>query len=132
MFTLLFWLKDSFEFLTCCMMSFSLIKDAPARTVGWRDPGFFHTSFLQNLWPNSVYVSMVKAQSEPLLKSWSCTLRIVTWVSTGIRTEWAIACLVDHIFGARAIHSSHHPILEKNHYSVSLYLVTWGRYHTFF
>ncbi|CAK9330298.1 unnamed protein product [Citrullus colocynthis] len=29
--------------------------DAPARTVGWRDPGFFHTSFLQNLWPNSVY-----------------------------------------------------------------------------
>ncbi|KAA0057773.1 nucleotide pyrophosphatase/phosphodiesterase-like [Cucumis melo var. makuwa] len=29
--------------------------DAPARTVGWRDPGFFHTSFLQNLWPNAVY-----------------------------------------------------------------------------
>ncbi|KGN63484.1 nucleotide pyrophosphatase/phosphodiesterase [Cucumis sativus] len=29
--------------------------DAPARTVGWRDPGFFHTSFLQNLWPNTVY-----------------------------------------------------------------------------
>ncbi|XP_022135476.1 nucleotide pyrophosphatase/phosphodiesterase-like isoform X4 [Momordica charantia] len=29
--------------------------DAPARTVGWRDPGFFHTSYLQNLWPNAVY-----------------------------------------------------------------------------
>ncbi|BFG32314.1 hypothetical protein CerSpe_185880 [Prunus speciosa] len=27
----------------------------PARTVGWRDPGFFHTSFLKNLWPNSLY-----------------------------------------------------------------------------
>ncbi|CAL9030788.1 unnamed protein product [Prunus brigantina] len=27
----------------------------PARTVGWRDPGFFHTSFLKNLWPNSKY-----------------------------------------------------------------------------
>ncbi|CAI0446462.1 unnamed protein product, partial [Linum tenue] len=27
----------------------------PARTVGWRDPGFFHTSFLKDLWPNSVY-----------------------------------------------------------------------------
>lgn len=40
---------------------FFLIEDAPARTVGWRDPGFFHTSFLQNLWPNAVYVSMVKA-----------------------------------------------------------------------
>ncbi|KAF3436886.1 hypothetical protein FNV43_RR19639 [Rhamnella rubrinervis] len=29
---------------------------APARTVGWRDPGFIHTSFLKDLWPNSVYV----------------------------------------------------------------------------
>lgn len=28
---------------------------APARTVGWRDPGFIHTSFLQDLWPNSFY-----------------------------------------------------------------------------
>lgn len=29
---------------------------SPARTVGWRDPGFIHTSFLNNLWPNTVYV----------------------------------------------------------------------------
>ena len=29
---------------------------APARTVGWRDLGFTHTSFLTNLWPNTVYV----------------------------------------------------------------------------
>lgn len=28
---------------------------APARTVGWRDPGYIHTSFLKDLWPNSVY-----------------------------------------------------------------------------
>ncbi|KAI3471470.1 hypothetical protein Pfo_031147 [Paulownia fortunei] len=28
---------------------------APARTVGWRDPGFIHTSFLMDLWPNTVY-----------------------------------------------------------------------------
>ncbi|CAI0463130.1 unnamed protein product, partial [Linum tenue] len=27
----------------------------PARTVGWRDPGFIHTSFLKELWPNTVY-----------------------------------------------------------------------------
>ncbi|XP_031271840.1 probable inactive purple acid phosphatase 27 [Pistacia vera] len=27
----------------------------PARTVGWRDPGFIHTSFLKDLWPNSLY-----------------------------------------------------------------------------
>ncbi|KAJ6688359.1 PURPLE ACID PHOSPHATASE-RELATED [Salix koriyanagi] len=29
--------------------------DIPARTVGWRDPGFIHTSFLRDLWPNSMY-----------------------------------------------------------------------------
>ncbi|KAJ7945708.1 Purple acid phosphatase [Quillaja saponaria] len=28
---------------------------SPARSVGWRDPGFIHTSFLKNLWPNSKY-----------------------------------------------------------------------------
>ncbi|KAJ8536864.1 hypothetical protein K7X08_035265 [Anisodus acutangulus] len=28
---------------------------APARTVGWRDPGFIHTSFLKELWPNTLY-----------------------------------------------------------------------------
>ncbi|GMN56636.1 hypothetical protein TIFTF001_025765 [Ficus carica] len=27
----------------------------PARTFGWRDPGFIHTSFLKDLWPNSMY-----------------------------------------------------------------------------
>lgn len=29
---------------------------APARTVGWRDPGFIHTSFLKDLWPNARYI----------------------------------------------------------------------------
>lgn len=29
----------------------------PARTVGWRDPGFIHTSFLHDLWPNTMYAS---------------------------------------------------------------------------
>ncbi|KAL1333786.1 hypothetical protein HN51_062649 [Arachis hypogaea] len=28
---------------------------SPASTVGWRDPGFIHTSFLKELWPNKVY-----------------------------------------------------------------------------
>ncbi|KAK0586414.1 hypothetical protein LWI29_006494 [Acer saccharum] len=28
---------------------------SPARTVGWRDPGFIHTSFLKKLWPNFEY-----------------------------------------------------------------------------
>lgn len=30
---------------------------APARTTGWRDPGFIHTSFLKELWPNTMYVT---------------------------------------------------------------------------
>ncbi|XVF03193.1 hypothetical protein REPUB_Repub04eG0240400 [Reevesia pubescens] len=32
---------------------------APARTVGWRDPGYIHTSFLKELWPNRVYTYKV-------------------------------------------------------------------------
>uniref|UniRef100_A0A0D9XA43 Purple acid phosphatase n=1 Tax=Leersia perrieri TaxID=77586 RepID=A0A0D9XA43_9ORYZ len=28
---------------------------APARTVGWREPGFIHTAFLRDLWPNKEY-----------------------------------------------------------------------------
>ncbi|XP_071715393.1 probable inactive purple acid phosphatase 1 isoform X3 [Rutidosis leptorrhynchoides] len=28
---------------------------APARTVGWRDPGYIHTTFLKDLWPNQMY-----------------------------------------------------------------------------
>lgn len=28
---------------------------SPASTVGWRDPGFIHTSFLKDLWPNARY-----------------------------------------------------------------------------
>ncbi|KAG2323746.1 hypothetical protein Bca52824_006474 [Brassica carinata] len=32
---------------------------APARTVGWRDPGYIHTSFLKGLWPSSTYTYKV-------------------------------------------------------------------------
>ncbi|KAI7725041.1 hypothetical protein M8C21_004032, partial [Ambrosia artemisiifolia] len=32
-----------------------LAHGPPARTVGWRDPGFIHTSFLKELWPNTMY-----------------------------------------------------------------------------
>ncbi|XP_024542153.1 nucleotide pyrophosphatase/phosphodiesterase isoform X2 [Selaginella moellendorffii] len=28
---------------------------APANTVGWRDPGYIHTSYLKNLWPSTTY-----------------------------------------------------------------------------
>ncbi|EOA30608.1 hypothetical protein CARUB_v10013739mg [Capsella rubella] len=31
----------------------------PARTVGWRDPGYIHTAFLKELWPNSKYTYKV-------------------------------------------------------------------------
>jgi len=26
---------------------------SPARTVGWRDPGFSHTAYLKELWPST-------------------------------------------------------------------------------
>lgn len=32
---------------------------APARTVGWRDPGNIHTAFLKELWPNRMYIYRV-------------------------------------------------------------------------
>ncbi|CAK9250925.1 unnamed protein product [Sphagnum jensenii] len=32
---------------------------APARTVGWRDPGYFHTAYLKHLWPRTRYRYMV-------------------------------------------------------------------------
>lgn len=39
----------------CCIRIFPCyLAGSPARTVGWRDPGFIHTGFLKNLWPNSV------------------------------------------------------------------------------
>ncbi|KAL0903670.1 hypothetical protein M5K25_028068 [Dendrobium thyrsiflorum] len=28
---------------------------SPARTFGWRHPGYIHTSFLKELWPNTMY-----------------------------------------------------------------------------
>lgn len=28
---------------------------APAHSVGWRDPGYFHTGFLMDIWPNIQY-----------------------------------------------------------------------------
>jgi hypothetical protein len=35
----------------------SFFSGEPARTVGWRDPGFIHTAFMRDLWPNKEYVS---------------------------------------------------------------------------
>eukprot|EP00262_Sarcandra_glabra_P020886 TRINITY_DN8512_c0_g1_i2.p1 TRINITY_DN8512_c0_g1~~TRINITY_DN8512_c0_g1_i2.p1 ORF type:complete len:614 (-),score=75.40 TRINITY_DN8512_c0_g1_i2:275-2116(-) len=32
---------------------------SPARMMGWRDPGFIHTGFLKDLWPNSMYTYKV-------------------------------------------------------------------------
>ncbi|XP_021756777.1 probable inactive purple acid phosphatase 1 isoform X2 [Chenopodium quinoa] len=32
---------------------------APASTVGWRDPGYIHTGFMKELWPNLVYTYRV-------------------------------------------------------------------------
>ena len=38
--------------LTSLFVLMVFMSGPPARTVGWRDPGFIHTSFLWELWPN--------------------------------------------------------------------------------
>ncbi|EEF51791.1 hydrolase, putative [Ricinus communis] len=45
----------------CCNMTFhrNSMCGSPARTVGWRDPGYIHTSFLKNLWPNTVFTYQI-------------------------------------------------------------------------
>eukprot|EP00249_Psilotum_nudum_P009523 c21990_g1_i1 orf=205-1986(+) len=32
---------------------------SPARTIGWRDPGYIHTALFTNLWPNTKYIYKV-------------------------------------------------------------------------
>ncbi|WVZ02921.1 hypothetical protein V8G54_023727 [Vigna mungo] len=39
---------------------------APARTVGWRDPGYTHTSFLKELWPNRQTLFLAICEGETL------------------------------------------------------------------
>lgn len=43
----------------------------PARTVGWREPGFIHTSFLKDLWPNSLYIYKLGHRSSNGSYIWS-------------------------------------------------------------
>ncbi|MFS7971524.1 putative phosphodiesterase I [Helianthus anomalus] len=38
---------------------------APARIVGWRDPGFIHTCFLKDLWPNTIKSYSFKSPPYP-------------------------------------------------------------------
>lgn len=46
------WLYDLF-----IIQFFLFLIGAPARTFGWRHPGYIHTSFLKDLWPNAMYKS---------------------------------------------------------------------------
>lgn len=48
---LLIWIILEIWFVDACYV----YTGNPARGVGWRDPGFFHTSFLKELWPNREY-----------------------------------------------------------------------------
>ncbi|XP_039047062.1 probable inactive purple acid phosphatase 1 [Hibiscus syriacus] len=41
------------------MHHLTICAGAPARTVGWRDPGYIHSSFLKDLWPNRMYTYKV-------------------------------------------------------------------------
>ncbi|KAM0896834.1 hypothetical protein ACQ4PT_022965 [Festuca glaucescens] len=41
--------------ITCAVRTHGAVACEPARTVGWRDPGFIHTAFMRDLWPNKEY-----------------------------------------------------------------------------
>ncbi|KAI3671433.1 hypothetical protein L1987_87171 [Smallanthus sonchifolius] len=47
------------------------ICSSPASTVGWRDPGFMHTSFLKDLWPNTKYFYKIGHKLTNVTYIWS-------------------------------------------------------------
>ncbi|KAF4361620.1 hypothetical protein F8388_007636 [Cannabis sativa] len=71
----------------------------PARTFGWRDPGFIHTSFLMDLWPNSKY-----------------SYKLGHMLHNGT------------IIWSKTYYFKSSPYPGQIHYSVWLYLVTWEKY----
>uniref|UniRef100_A0A7N2LA77 Purple acid phosphatase n=1 Tax=Quercus lobata TaxID=97700 RepID=A0A7N2LA77_QUELO len=73
--------------------------DAPARTVGWQDPGFIHMSFLNELWPNAVYVV-------------SLFLHMILILD--ILTSWGINCSMVHMFGVNNYQFSASPYPGQN------------------
>ncbi|GJN35274.1 hypothetical protein PR202_gb24026 [Eleusine coracana subsp. coracana] len=44
---------------------------APARTVGWRHPGYIHTSYLKDLWPDSLYTYRIGHRLTNGTRIWS-------------------------------------------------------------
>lgn len=103
----------------------------PAHTVGWRDPGFIHTSFLKDLWPNIVYAFtnsfiMILTLGD-CGSDWSEGV-LFLFLNSGTLTDWGICSLTGLMCGARFTRSGHHHFLDKTHCSVSSCLVTWGRY----
>lgn len=53
--TVVYLFTYSYEIPNCVNLCINF-TGAPASTVGWRDPGFIHTGFLKELWPNLKYV----------------------------------------------------------------------------
>lgn len=45
-------LGNDISFSLSAEVSHCTCAGEPARSVGWRDPGFIHTAFLTDLWPN--------------------------------------------------------------------------------
>ena len=104
--------------LHCIMRPPCNSAGSPARTVGWRDQGFIHTSFLKNLWPNSVYVFscifLTQKYSEVLM---IYVDRCYNGIS-GTLTEWVISYPMVQLPGAKAILSNHPHILDRTPYNV--------------
>ena len=107
---------------------------APANTVGWRDPGFTHTSFLKNLWPNSEYVSQrdllgKKKKNHKNMKYVTvCNIYIAMVDFSGTLTNWGIVCSMVLMSGAkRHFPSNPRLIRDRTLYNALSYLVTWER-----
>lgn len=95
---------------------------APARTVGWRDPGFFHTAFLKHLWPNLKYMHCLEIEF-PFLSNhivWITVLKLFGFfITSGTLTGWAMSWRMDRLFGARITPLSPLLILGKTRYNGS-------------
>lgn len=81
---------------------------APARTVGWRDPGYIHTAFLKDLWPNSKYVPSVFSVLIQWTKGFDMheSLRFGFDFCIGIHTELVISWPMVHSSGVKSINSN--------------------------
>ncbi|KAK8952684.1 putative inactive purple acid phosphatase 24 [Platanthera guangdongensis] len=68
---------------------------SPARTFGWRHPGYIHTSFLKELWPNKMYTYKLGHQFSNGSYVWSKLYSFQASPSTGQDSEQRVVIFGD-------------------------------------